>query len=233
MDGMNSRYRRPENTTIRTNTSDSYYGDDMNIMEADNNQKHRQTQRASATRGHSGRGSARARRQSLIYLIIIIVEVVLLIGIWVAFFSMGGKSKSSSKASSNSSSDSASSGGSVNVDNENFSVTCSKVSITTDSNGGPAAVIYFTFVNKTDSALSMSQVFAPSVMQNGATLASSASLVDQPQELVNKDTPISSGQSLDCAFAFTLQDSTSPLTLIMHDNYETFSDIGSTEIPIS
>ena len=232
MDDMNSRYRRPESATIRTNTGDSYYADDMNIMEADNDQKHRQTQRASATRGHSGRGSARARRQSLIYLIIIIVEVAILIGIWIAFFA-SGSSSSSKKANSSSSSSSSSANASANVDNENFSVTCTKVSITTDTNGGPVAVIYFTFVNKTDSPLSMSQVFAPALTQNGMTLASSDSLVDIPAEMSNKDTQLSNGESVECAYAFTLQDSTSALTLIMHDNYETFSDIGSTEIPIS
>lgn len=236
MDGMNSRYKRPDNgTTIRTNTSGNMYSDDMSIMDADNNLKSRQTQRASATRGHSGRGAARTKKQTIIYLIIIIIEVFILAGIWTVYFTSASGSKKSSKKSESASSseDNSSSSGSVNVNNDNFTLTCTKVSITTDTNGGPAALIYFTFVNKTDSPLSMSQVFAPSITQNGTVLSDSVTLAQEPQELYNRDTPLSNGDSLECAYAFSLMDSTSVLTLTMHDNYETFSDIGSTEIPIS
>ena len=49
----------------------------------------------------------------------------------------------------------------------------------------------------------------------------------------NKDMQVSGGQSVECAYAFKLSDQTSPLTLTVHDNYSTFQDIGSTEIPIS
>ena len=237
MDDMNSRYKRPDGgATIRTNTGGSMYGD-MNIMEADNDMKTRQTQRASATRGHSGRGAARTRRQTIIYLVIIITEIIILAGIWTVYFTnnSGSKSKSKSKGKDTVASEDSgsSSGGSVNVNNDNFTLTCTKVSISSDTNGSPVAVIYFTFANKTENPLSMSEVFSPMVAQNGANLDTNVSLANDIPEMANKDTQISSGDSLDCAYAFALSDSTSTLTLTMHDNYETFSDIGSTEIPIS
>lgn len=232
----NSKYRKLDtdvNTTIRTNTGSSMYeNDDMDIMEAEAHQKSMQAKRASQARGHAGRGTARNRRQIQIYTIIIIVEVLVLIGIWVTYGIYSSKSGSSSSSSKKSSQES-SSGDTINVDNDNFTLTCTKVSISTDTNGAPVALIYFTFVNKTDNPLSMAQVFAPSITQNGGNLDMSNSLVDTPAEIGNKDVQISSGDSLECAYAFTLSDSTSELTITMHDNYETFSDIGSVTVPIS
>lgn len=236
MDGRNTKYRSLDgdtsSTTIRTNTGSSMYdNDDMDIMEAETHQKSVQVKRASMARGHQGRGTARNKRQMTIYLIIIIVEVVILAGIWIAYgLSSGGSSSSKSESSQSSES---SSGGSVNVENDKFTVACTKVSISTDTNGAPVAIIYFTYTNKTDNPLSMSQTYAPSATQNGVTLEANNSLVDTPMEIGNKDVQISNGDSLECAYAFSLQDSTSELTLIMHDNYETFSDIGSTVVPIS
>ena len=79
----------------------------------------------------------------------------------------------------------------------------------------------------------MSQVFSPSFKQTGVDLAVAGALTDAPQELAGKDTPVSGGQAVDCAFAVNLMDTTSEITITMHDNYETFSDIGSTVVPIS
>lgn len=233
MDGMNSRYRRPGDApTIRTNTGASLYdNDDMDIMEAEAAQKARQAQRASATRGHSGRTSSRNKRQTIVYTVIIVIEVLILIGIWSAYGIYSAKLKSGSHKAS--SSESGSTSNSINVDNDNFKLTCSKVSIATDTNGAPAAVIYFTFINKTDNQLSMADVFSPSVTQAGVTLPEDIDLVETPQEVSNKTMPIASGASIDCAYAFTLQDSTSELTITMSDKYETFSEIGSTVVPIS
>lgn len=224
---------RGNQNTIRTNAGPSYYDNSgMDIMEADAHQKSMQVKRASAVRNHNGRASAHNKKQTILYSVIIIIEVVILAAIWVtyAFVGSGSSSKKSSKAES--SAESAQSN-SVNVNNENFQATCTTVSITTDSNGNPAAVVYFTFVNKTANPLSMSEVFALNVSQSGANLSQTTDLANTPQEISNASTQISSGDSIDCAFAYTLQDSTSELTLTMHDNYETFSDIGSTVVPIS
>ena len=247
MNDFNSRYRNidDEPGTIRTNAGgyagynggldeghDAGFGSDMDIMEQENIQRQKQAARASKARGTTkGRKS---KRQMLIYGIIIAVEVIALIVIWAMYISYNSKlSKGgSSDASAQESSDAVSSGN-INVENENFSLTCNKISITADSTGAPVAIIYFNFVNKTDTALSMSQVFSPSFKQTGVDLAVAGALTDAPQELSGKDTPVSGGQAVDCAFAVNLMDTTSEITITMHDNYETFSDIGSTVVPIS
>lgn len=261
MNDFNSRYRNIDDQpdTIRTNTGgyggnfgggnyggdsfgggsfggfDDGFGSDMDIMQAENAQKKKQVARASQARGG---GSARARknkRNMIIYGIIILLEIIALVVIWINYISYAKKAKggSSSKAKTESSSEDSASSGNINVDNDNFALTCTKISITNDVDGNPAALVYFTFVNKTDSPLSMSQVYAPSFKQNGADLATFASLAEEPQELYNKDSQVSGGQSVECAYAVTLQDTTSEITITMHDNYETFSDIGSTVVPIS
>ncbi|MBQ7588116.1 MAG: DUF5067 domain-containing protein [Lachnospiraceae bacterium] len=121
---------------------------------------------------------------------------------------------------------------SVDVDNDSFTLRCTNVTVVLDSDNNPAALIYFTFVNKTSKLLSMSEVFPPSVTQNGEACETSASLNEYPEEFYNKDTQISDGTSIDCCYAVSLKDAISPLQLTIHDNYETFSDIGTTEIPL-
>ena len=248
MSDFNSRYRNIDDQpgTIRTNAGgygyegglddryDSSFGSDMDIMEQENIQRKKQAARSSMARGTTkGRKS---KRQMLIYGIIIIIELIALIVIWTMYISYNSKlSKGGSSSSSAAAAESSDSGnsGNINVENDNFSLTCSKISITADATGSPVAVVYFTFANKTDSPLSMSQVFSPSFKQTGMDLPVASNLADTPAEISGKDTPVSGGQSVDCAFAVTLQDTTSEITITMHDNYETFSDIGSTVVPIS
>lgn len=239
MSDFNSRYRNIDDQpdTIRTNASTFEYGgfsNDMDIMEAENAQKKKQVARASQARGGGSTRGRKAKRQMMIYGIIIAIEVIALAVIWVMYFSYdkkasgGSKSKSSAESSEDSSADSG-----INVENDNFTLSCTKISITTDVNGNPAALVYFTFVNKTDTPLSMSQVFAPGFKQSGIDLPSNATLAEAPMEVGNKDTAVSSGQSIDCGYAVELQDTTSEITITMHDNYDTFSDIGTTVVPIS
>lgn len=238
MNDFNSRYRNIDDQpdTIRTNAGTFDYGgfsNDMDIMEAENAQKKKQVARASQARGGSSR-SRKNKRQMLIYGIIIALEVIALIVIWAMYFSYNKKlSGGSSSSDAAESSDNGSSDGSINVDNDNFTLMCTKISITTDVSGTPAALVYFTFTNKTDSPLSMSQVYAPGFKQAGIDLPSNATLAEEPQEVGNKDVAVSSGQSIECGYAVSLQDTTSEITITMHDNYETFSDIGTTVVPIS
>ncbi len=124
------------------------------------------------------------------------------------------------------------SNGSVNVNNDNFSLTCTKVQLTTDIDGNPAALIYFTFVNKTDTPLSLGEVFPPKVVQDGVDCETFASLESPPDELYNKDIQIQDGASIEACYSVKLQNTASELTLTIHDNYETFTDIGSTTIPL-
>ncbi len=128
---------------------------------------------------------------------------------------------------------SGSTAGSVNVNNDNFSLTCTKVQLTTDTDGNPAALIFFTFVNKTSTPLSLGEVFPPKVMQEGVDCETFASLANPPEEFYNRDTQIQDGASIEACYAIKLQNTTSELTLTIHDNYETFTDIGSTLIPLS
>ncbi|MCR5421287.1 MAG: DUF5067 domain-containing protein [Lachnospiraceae bacterium] len=120
----------------------------------------------------------------------------------------------------------------VDVDNENFTLKCTNVTVVLDSNGNPAALIYFTFVNKTSKLLSMSEVYPPSVTQNGEVCETSASLNEYPEEYYNKDTQISDGSSLNCAYAVSLKDAVSAIRLTIYDNYETFAEVGSIEIQL-
>ena len=254
MNDFNSRYRNidDEPGTIRTNAGgygydnggfdndglnngfggfNGFAGNDVDIMEKENIQKKKQVARASQARGTSkGRKS---KRQLLIYGIIIAIEVIALVVIWAMYISYdSGSSKKSSSSKSEQSSEDGNSG-SINVENENFTLTCTTIKISTDSVGTPVAVVYFNFANKTDSPLSMSQVYQPRFNQAGVELMTAGELPDNPVEIANKDMQVSSGQSISCAYAVTLQDTTSEITITMHDNYDTFSDIGSTVVPIS
>ena len=121
---------------------------------------------------------------------------------------------------------------SVDVDNDDFSLQCTNITVTLDTNGNPAALIYFTFTNKTGSQLSMSEVFPPSVTQNGEACETTVSLEEYPEEFYNKDMQISDGASLNCCYAVALKDAVSPIRLTVYDNYETFADVGTTEIAI-
>lgn len=185
--------------------------------------------------GGGARPVVRRKKNQTSSIIILAVEVVVFIALVVLFFVLKGKiedgGSSSSKAGTESSSEASSNG--VNVESDDFTLTCTKVQLANDVNGNPAALIYFTFVNKTDTPLAMNEVYPPSLTQNGMSCATDVELTEYPAEFTNKDMQVSGGQSVDCCYAFGIFDLTSPLTLTVHDNYSTFTDIGSTEIPIS
>lgn len=188
----------------------------------------------SHSRSRSG-GGTRRRKNDTTSLIILGVEIVVFIALLVLFFVLKSKivdSDSSTQAASQSQEASSGSNG-VNVESNDFSLTCTKVQLVMDANNETAALVYFTFVNKTDTPLAMSAVFPASVTQNGTACPEDTNLTDTPTEITNKDMQVSGGQSIECCYAFKLSDQTSPLTLTVHDNYSTFQDIGSTEIPIS
>lgn len=181
-----------------------------------------------------GRPAPRRKKNQTASIIILAVEVVVFIALIVLFFVLKGKiDDGGSSASAATEQSSQQSSGGVNVESNEFTLTCTKVQLANDVNGNPVALIYFTFVNKTDSPLAMSEVFPPSLTQNGVQGSTSVELADYPAEYANKDMQVSGGQSVDCCYAFSIGDLTSPLTLTIHDNYSTFTDIGSTEIPIS
>ena len=180
----------------------------------------------------------RRKKNQTTSIIILAIEVVVFIALIVVFFILKGKIEGTSSSASQATEQSAEAGdsgssGGVNVESNEFTLTCTKVQLANDADGNPAALIYFTFVNKTDTPLAMSEVFPPSLTQSGMQCAQASNLAEYPTEYSNKDMQVSGGQSVECCYAFTITDLTNPLTLTIHDNYSTFSDIGSTEIPIS
>lgn len=121
---------------------------------------------------------------------------------------------------------------SVDVDNDSFTLRCTNITVTLDTGGNPAALIYFTFSNKTSSQLALQEVFPIKVTQNGEPCETSASLEEYPEEFYNKDMQISDGSSIDCCYAVSLKDAVSPIRLTVTDNYDTHADVGTTEIAI-
>ncbi len=118
----------------------------------------------------------------------------------------------------------------IDFSNDKFALKCTRLQITKDTDSNPAALIYFTFVNKTETPLSMSEVFPPMVVQNDIMCETFAQLDSPPDEFYNRDTQIANGEGIDCAYSVKLQNTTDPVTLTIHDNYETFEDVASTVI---
>lgn len=178
-----------------------------------------------------------AQKKQMTFGIIVFFEVCILIGIIAVFFHFYLKLKNNDfleekKATTTESAEGATKG-SVNVDNDKFSLTCYKVQLVRDIDGNPAALIYFTFTNKLSEPLSMSDVFPPSVKQGDYDCETFAVLDDAPDELYNRDLQISDGQNVECCYAVKLHDTMDTLTLTIHDNYETFTEIGSVDIPLT
>ncbi len=190
--------------------------------------------REGAPRGGGRGGASRRKKNDTTSIIILAVEIVVFIALVILFFVLknkivdagGGSEPVAQEASQNTNNG-------VNVESDDFSLTCTKVQLVMDAENNTAALVYFTFVNKTDTPLAMSAVFPASVKQNGMDCPEDLNLAETPAEIANKDMQVSAGQSVECCYAFKLSDQTSPLTLTVHDNYSTFQDIGSTEIPIS
>lgn len=118
----------------------------------------------------------------------------------------------------------------LDFSNDQFALHCTRLQITSDTDGNPAALIYFTFVNKTDTPLSMSEVFPPMVVQDDIMCETFASIESPPDEFYNRDTQIKDGEGIDVCYSVKLQNTTSPVTLTIHDNYATFEDVASTVI---
>ncbi|MBP5385330.1 MAG: DUF5067 domain-containing protein [Lachnospiraceae bacterium] len=179
----------------------------------------------------------RAQKRRVTSIVLIVLEVIVLIGVIVVFFHFYTKLKKGDFATDEPSKkteqakDSPASG-TVNVDNDKFALTCRKVQIVRDVDGKPAALIYFSFTNKTKEPLSMSDVFPPFVKQGDADCETFATLENAPDELYNRDLQISDGQTVECCYAVKLYDTVSTITLTIHDNYDTFTDIGSVDIPL-
>ena len=189
--------------------------------------------RGAAPRGGRGASASRRKKTDTTSIIILIVEIVVFIALIALFFVLKSKIVDSGSSSSEEAAAESTTNNGVNVESADFSLTCTKVQLVMDADNNTAALVYFTFVNKTDNPLAMSGVFPPKVTQNGADWPEDTNLAETPAEIANKDMQVSGGQSVECCYAFKLSDQTSPLTLTIHDNYSTFTDIGSTEIPIS
>ncbi len=190
-------------------------------------------------RGGSHSSHARRRKNNTTSIIVLIVEIVVFLALVGLFFVIKSKvdgasssSSSSSEAAADGSGEGGASSNGVNVENNDFSLTCTTVKLVEDADKNTVALVYFTFVNKTDTPLAMSAVFPASLKQNGVDCPEDVNLTETPQEIANRDMQVSGGQSVECCYAFKLADAENPITLTTHDNYSTFADVGSTEIPI-
>ncbi|MCR5591809.1 MAG: DUF5067 domain-containing protein [Lachnospiraceae bacterium] len=208
---------------------------DFQFQDEEVRERPRQPRREPGRVPPRGGSASRRRKNDTTSIIILIVEIVVFIALIGLFIFLKGKlvDDTGSSKSSEASQEAASASNGVNVESEDFTLTCTKVQLVMDADNETAALVFFTFVNKTDEPLAMSAVFPASVKQNGADCPEDTNLSETPAEIANKDMQVSGGQSVECCYAFKLSDQTSPLTLTIHDNYSTFTDIGSTEIPIS
>ena len=120
----------------------------------------------------------------------------------------------------------------MDVDNDKFTLKCTNVTVKLDTDGNPAAFIYFSFKNKTSEQKALADVFPISVTQNGEPCDTFAAMEEYPEEYYNKDMQIADGSELSCAYAVSLKDAVSPISLTVHDNYDTFADVGTTEIAL-
>ena len=118
----------------------------------------------------------------------------------------------------------------IDFSNDKFALKCTRLQITKDTDSNPAALIFFTFVNKTETPLSMSEVFPPMVVQDDIICETFAQLDSPPDEFYSRDTQIANGEGIDCAYSVKLQNTEDPVTLTIHDNYETYEDVASTVI---
>ena len=175
-----------------------------------------------------------AQKRRVTSIILIVLETLVLIGVIIVFFHFFFKLRSGDfdTASKTAKSANQAAPGTVNVDNDNFALTCYKVQIVRDTDNNPAALIFFHFTNKTSEPLSMSDVFPPSVKQGGNDCETFATLENPPEELYDRDLQICDGQSMECAYAVKLFNTEDTLTLTIHDNHDSFADIGSVEIPL-
>ena len=197
--------------------------------------RHTQRSAPSGGRGTSrGGSSSRRKKNDTTSIIVLAVEIVVFIALIILFFVLKGKiDDGGSSASDDSAAGSeATTSNGVNVENSDFSLTCTTVRLDMDADNNTVAFVYFTFVNKTDTPLALNAVFPASLKQNGVDCPEDTNLKETPAEIANRDMQVSGGQSVECCYAFKLQDADNPITITVHDNYPTFADIGSTEIPI-
>ncbi len=189
---------------------------------------------------------SRKKRKLIIHIAILVIEAIILVVVLYYLFHFkslleNGDFEPGTAESGEYSEDGASDeggGGYESVDapatidfsNDKFALKCTRLQITKDVDGNPAALIFFTFVNKTDTPLSMTEVFPPMVVQDEIMCETFAQIENPPDEFYSKDTQIQNGEGIDCAFSVKLQNTTDPVELTIHDNYETFEDVASTVI---
>lgn len=118
----------------------------------------------------------------------------------------------------------------IHIDNDKFILDYNKIEYVKDFQGNPAALIYFTFTNKTDQPLSMLSVFLPSVYQDGVECDSFAVLDEYPNEFDNRDRELKDGANIQLCISFKLLNDISELELKIHDNYEKFTTIATQKI---
>lgn len=104
----------------------------------------------------------------------------------------------------------------ISLDNSEGTLVYTKHEMTTDFEGKPAIRIYFDYTNKKDKTSIAQYTFSPKVFQNGVECDMGISMeTNEGQSNAIKE--LQKDTTLNVAYIFVLQDSTSPVTLKVED----------------
>lgn len=104
----------------------------------------------------------------------------------------------------------------ISLDNSEGSLVYTKHEVATDYDGNPALLVYFDYTNAKKETSYAQLTFYPQAFQNGVE-CEMAFMMDDNESISNAAKEIQTGTTLNVAFAYTLQDTESPVTLKVTD----------------
>lgn len=104
----------------------------------------------------------------------------------------------------------------INLDNSEGTLTYTNYELTTDYEGNPAILVYYDYTNKKAETSYAQMTFYPQAFQNGVE-CDLAILMDDNEAYNNASKEITTGTTINIAFAYALQDTTSPVTIEVTD----------------
>lgn len=109
----------------------------------------------------------------------------------------------------------------INIDNDEMSLKYEKYEIIdgTDNDDNPIKelVAYFTFTNKTSTAVSAESAVSISAYQNGIELTNW--ITDGNDAIENVNTEVMDGREIEVAFVFELEDTENPVKMQLENSY--------------
>lgn len=114
----------------------------------------------------------------------------------------------------------------INLDNSEGTLTYTNYELTTDYEGNPAILVYYDYTNKKEETSYAQMTFYPQAFQNGVE-CDLAILMDDNEAYSNASKEITTGTTINVAFAYSLQDTTNPVTIEVTDqsSENLFNDI--------